>query len=85
MSSSATVEEVEVVTTRPAPETTAKHKQQPNYVVVVENDDRHTFIYVIEVLQKVCGIAWKKRNDWRTKFTTPVARPSGRGRLKSPN
>lgn len=55
MSGTATVEEIEVVTTRPAPETKAKHKKQPQYVVVVENDDKHTFVYVIEVLQKVCG------------------------------
>ena len=55
MSGTATVEEIEVVTTRPAPETKGKHKNQPQYVVVVENDDKHTFVYVIEVLQKVCG------------------------------
>ena len=29
--------------------------QQPPYVVVVENDDFHTWEYVIEVLQRVCG------------------------------
>ncbi len=55
MSRAAAVEEVEVVTTRPAPETKNKPRKQPQYVVIVENDDRHTFLYVIEVLQKVCG------------------------------
>lgn len=30
-------------------------KRQPNYSVVVHNDELHTFAYVIEVLQKVCG------------------------------
>jgi ATP-dependent Clp protease adaptor protein ClpS len=55
MSAVATVDEIEVVTTRPAPETKGKRKKQPQYVVIVENDDHHTFLYVIEVLQKVCG------------------------------
>ena len=30
-------------------------KTQPPYAVIVENDDLHTFEYVIEVLQKVFG------------------------------
>jgi ATP-dependent Clp protease adaptor protein ClpS len=30
-------------------------KKQPPYALIVENDDFHTFDYVIEVLQKVCG------------------------------
>jgi ATP-dependent Clp protease adaptor protein ClpS len=30
-------------------------KTQPPYAVIVENDDFHTFTYVIEVLQKVFG------------------------------
>jgi len=55
MAGAATAEDVEVVTTRPAPESKSKPKKQPQYVVIVENDDYHTFIYVIEVLQKVCG------------------------------
>ncbi|HXY35199.1 MAG TPA: ATP-dependent Clp protease adaptor ClpS [Planctomycetaceae bacterium] len=33
----------------------ARPKKQPPYAVIVENDDFHTFEYVIEVLQKVCG------------------------------
>jgi len=31
-----------------------KTKFQPNYVVIVENDDIHSFGYVVEALQKVC-------------------------------
>lgn len=31
-----------------------RRKQQPVYAVIVENDDFHTFAYVVEVLQKVC-------------------------------
>jgi ATP-dependent Clp protease adaptor protein ClpS len=32
-------------------------KTQPPYAVIVENDDLHTFAYVIEVLQKVLGLS----------------------------
>jgi len=35
--------------------TKTRPKKQPPYAVVVENDDKHTFAYVIEVLQRVCG------------------------------
>jgi ATP-dependent Clp protease adaptor protein ClpS len=30
-------------------------RKTPRYVVIVENDDHHSFRYVIEVLQAVCG------------------------------
>ena len=30
-------------------------KKQPPYAVIVHDDDQHTYEYVIEVLQKVCG------------------------------
>ena len=46
-------DEVTVTTSRPAPLT--RRKRQPHYVVIIENDDRHTFQYVVEVLQRVCG------------------------------
>ncbi len=35
-------------------------KRQPNYSVIVHNDELHTFAYVIEVLQKVCGHSQEK-------------------------
>jgi ATP-dependent Clp protease adaptor protein ClpS len=35
-------------------------KKQPPYAVIVENDDFHTFDYVIEVLQKVFGYDLQK-------------------------
>jgi ATP-dependent Clp protease adaptor protein ClpS len=35
-------------------------KTQPPYAVIVENDDLHTFEYVIEVLQKVLGYDLQK-------------------------
>jgi ATP-dependent Clp protease adaptor protein ClpS len=38
----------------------SKPKVQPPYAVIVENDDLHTFQYVIEVLQKVFGYAEEK-------------------------
>ena len=37
-----------------APEKT-KPRTQPPYAVIIENDDVHTFDYVIETLQKVFG------------------------------
>lgn len=33
----------------------AKPRKQPPYAVIVENDELHTFPYVIEVLQRICG------------------------------
>jgi ATP-dependent Clp protease adaptor protein ClpS len=35
-------------------------RKQPPYAVIVENDDFHTFDYVIEVLQKVFGYDLQK-------------------------
>jgi ATP-dependent Clp protease adaptor protein ClpS len=32
-----------------------KPKKQPPYAVIVHDDDFHTYEYVMEVLQKVCG------------------------------
>ncbi len=37
-----------------------KTKKQPPYAVIIENDDLHTFMYVIEVLQTVCGYGQQK-------------------------
>ena len=55
MTAPETIEETVVVTTRPAPSTGTRPKRQPPYAVIVENDDVHTFEYVIETLSKVCG------------------------------
>jgi ATP-dependent Clp protease adaptor protein ClpS len=56
MTASETAEEVEVVvvTSKPAPKTKSETKTQPPYAVIVEDDDFHTFEYVIEALAKVC-------------------------------
>ena len=36
-------------------ESDKKPKKQPSYAVIVHNDEEHTWEYVIEVLQRVCG------------------------------
>lgn len=36
-------------------ESKKKPKKQPPYAVIVHNDEEHTWRYVIEVLQRVCG------------------------------
>lgn len=56
-----------VTTLPPEPElrqrpqkTPPKPKRLPPYAVIVLNDDRHTYEYVIEVLQKTCGHSQEK-------------------------
>ena len=56
-----TADDVTVVTARPAPKGKEKPPPtQPPYAVIVENDDLHTFEYVIVGLQKVCGYSRQK-------------------------
>ena len=55
MSTIETAEEVVIVTSKPTPKAKAQPQKQPPYAVIVENDDYHTFDYVIEALSKVCG------------------------------
>ena len=45
--------EVIVTTAKPAP--TTRPKRQPQYSVIVLNDDLHTFDYVIDALCRICG------------------------------
>lgn len=67
MSDSATMSDEEVIV-RPKAKTKRREKEQdksrpktqPPYAVIVENDDFHTFHYVIEVLQKVFGYDLQK-------------------------
>jgi ATP-dependent Clp protease adaptor protein ClpS len=40
-----------------------KPKRQPPYVVIVHNDNEHTFDYVIELLQRICGHPLEKAVD----------------------
>lgn len=51
------VEQPEVIVRpkRPAPKKQTNFKKQPQYAVIVLNDDLHTFAYVIDVLCKTCG------------------------------
>ncbi len=50
------VEEPIVVTKRDQKtKNKTRTKKQPPYAVIVHNDELHTFPYVIEVLQRVCG------------------------------
>ena len=50
-----TADDVMVVTKKPAPKSKSEPKKQPPYAVIVENDDLHTYEYVVEGLMKVCG------------------------------
>ncbi len=41
--------------TKHRPDLKKKPKRQPSYAVIVHNDEEHTWPYVIEVLQRICG------------------------------
>lgn len=63
MSVTTAVQEPDTVETHPARVAPKRHekadhkpKRQPPYAVIVLNDDEHTFPYVIEVLQRICGL-----------------------------
>ena len=45
------------------PDPSAKPKRQPPYAVILENDDDHTYPYVILGLCKVCGHSVDKAMD----------------------
>ena len=60
MPAPSSLDEVVVSTSRPKPAHDTRTKKQPPYAVIVENDDHHTFLYVIEALMKVCGHAPEK-------------------------
>jgi ATP-dependent Clp protease adaptor protein ClpS len=63
MNQAAVAAEPDVVIVRPKPKSERRSKEkdkttpktQPPYAVIVENDELHTWLYVIEVLQKVFG------------------------------
>ena len=46
--------------TLPEADVREKTRRQPPYHVILLNDDDHTYEYVIEVLQKVCGYDFQK-------------------------
>lgn len=41
---------------RPAAEAPSRSRPMPRYLVIVENDEFHSFPYVIDVLRTVCGL-----------------------------
>lgn len=57
------IDEVIVTTTKPEPKNSTskpRPKQQPQYTVIVLNDDFHTYPYVVEALMRVCGHSVEK-------------------------
>lgn len=69
--------DVEVRPKSAKPESTKpKPKRQPRYVVIIVNDDKHTFDYVIEVLAKV----YNKSLQEAFKLTTEIHN-SGRSQV----
>ena len=52
--------EDEVIVTTSKPERDIRTRKQPQYVVIVMNDDEHTFEYVIQALSRVCGYSREK-------------------------
>lgn len=46
-----------VVSTKPKTSEESKTRRQPPYHVILENDDHHSFDFVISVLRKVFGFA----------------------------
>ena len=62
MSDTAIVDEPATTQKQSAEEKT-RPKKQPPYAVIVHNDEEHTFAYVIEVLQRVCGHNLEKATE----------------------
>ncbi len=67
MPAATTDDDVAIATLPPEPtlkkrpeKTPPQTKRQPPYAVVILNDDFHTFEYVIELLQKICGHSLEK-------------------------
>ncbi len=54
-SNSATVEKTKQAPAKPREKPDTKPRRQPPYAVIVENDDDHTYAYVIEALCRFCG------------------------------
>ena len=61
------------VTTRPKEHTDKRTRRIPPYNVILENDDHHSFEFVIEVLRKVLGCT-----EQRAFQLTELAHKSGR-------
>ena len=48
------------VTTKPKEKDSTKTRRLPSYHVILENDDHHSFEFVVDVLQKALGYNEKK-------------------------
>ena len=62
-----------IVTTRPKAKEDTETRQLPPYHVILENDDHHSFEFVVEVLQKAVGF-----NEQRAFLVTKEAHTKGR-------
>lgn len=62
-----------IVTTKPKQHERTKPRRLPPYNVILENDDFHSFEFVIETLQKALGC-----NEQRALLLTYEAHTSGR-------
>jgi ATP-dependent Clp protease adaptor protein ClpS len=62
-----------IVTTRPRERERTQTRQLPPYNVILENDDYHSFEFVVEVLQKALGC-----NEQRALLLTHEAHTRGR-------
>lgn len=47
---------IKPLATKTIPKDDKKPKKQPPYAVIIENDDHHTFDYVVEILQKIFNV-----------------------------
>jgi len=72
MSSESSLPEIQV-TTRPREQTDKRTRRIPPYNVILENDDYHSFEFVVEVLQKALGC-----NEQRALLFTKEAHTTGR-------
>jgi ATP-dependent Clp protease adaptor protein ClpS len=61
------------ITTKPREREATKTRRQPPYNVVLENDDHHSFEFVIDVLRKVLGCT-----EQRAVLLTQEAHTTGR-------
>lgn len=62
-----------IVTTRPKEKEQTKTRHIPPYNVILENDDHHSFEFVVEVLQKALGY-----NQQKSFLLTQEAHTTGR-------
>lgn len=62
-----------IVTTKPKPQERSRTRQLPPHHVILENDDHHSFEFVMETLQKALGF-----DEQKAYLVTHEAHTSGR-------